>query len=51
MNMFVDDTADYDHSQSVYQAQAKIPSDLGSILQVRHNRETGTRVIPLYFGG
>ena len=48
MNMFVDD---YDHNQSVYQTQAKISSDLGSILQVGHNRETGTPVIPLYFDG
>ena len=28
MNMFVDD---YDHNQSVYQTQAKISSNLGSI--------------------
>ena len=51
MTMFVDDTAGYDHNQSVYRAQAKIPSNLGSIVQAGHNRETGTPVIPLYFGG
>ena len=42
---------DYDHNQSVYQTQAMLSSDLGSILQVEHNRETGTPVIPLYFDG
>ena len=41
LNEYVVDSTDYEHNQSAQRSQAGISSDLGSILQVGHNRATG----------